>query len=377
MSVQPNFSTDQTLDLWKVTRSANLWTNQMEILRKYPRYPICRNAFKKGVMEDVPSGTNLTWQIGLDDTGNAIFTTPYESQSYDTTDTIGTFSAPWILLRHHYQITVDEINRNRGSALRLQNLMKSKRDESAGGAFNKLELQSWQLPTGSAEEQAKLPYGIPYSVVPITGAQVTANAATIAAGGTVNYFQGANASGFSSCYGVDSSAVKYARYRSYCDVWDVTDGTITETGVDKILRLLRQIQWQGPISKAEFESGDFDKMAFHTTDAMMTQLERKARANNDSLGSDLGKFAGQVNTKGVPYVWSPGLEATSSATNPLVAVNLDAIKPVTLSGEFFTEDEPIKLQEKPRVIATNIWSSYQWICRNRRYLGRIDYVAAA
>ena len=382
MATTPNFSTDETLDLWKVTRSANLWTNQMGILRKYPRYPICRRAFKQGVMENVPSGTNLTWQIILDDTGNAEFVTPYESVEYDTTDVIGTFSAPWVLLRHYHQITTDEINRNRASALRLQNLLKSKRDEAAGGAFNKLELRSWQLPTGSAEEKAKLPYGIPYTIVPITGAQVTANAATIAAGNAVNYFQGQNASGFSSWYGVDTSLAKYERVRSYCDVWDQSDGSITETGIDKILRLLRQIQWQGPISKAEFESGDFDTMAFHTTDAMMTNFERKARDNNESLGSDLGKFAGQANTKGVPYVWSPGLEATSASTNPLVAVNLNVIKPVTLAGEFFTEDSPIKLQNKPRVIATNIWSSYQWICGNnmngnRRNLGRIDYVAAA
>jgi len=301
---------------------------------------------------------------------------------YDTTDVIGTFKAPWTLLRHYHQITVDEINRNAGSALRLQNLAQAKREEAAGGAFNTLELDSWKLPTGTTEEKDKLPFGIPYTIPPITGAQVTANAVLVAAGTAVNYFQGANASGFSYWYGVDTSLAKYARCRSYADVWDVTDGSITEVGIDKILRMLRQIQWQGPINAAEFESGDYDTMALHTTDAMMTNFERKARDNNESLGSDLGKFAGQANTKGVPYVWSPGLEATSASTNPLVAVNLNVIKPVTLAGEFFTEDAPIKLQNKPRVIATNIWSSYQWICGNsmngnRRNLGRIDSVTAA
>ena len=361
-----NVLSDTSTDLVRVTQKANPWRNQAEVLSKYHIYPVIGRIFKGSGMKTVDGGTAIQWQTVLDDTGNARFVTPHEEVDYNATDVVGEFEAKWCLTHGYYMITEDEIEQNKASATRMQNLLKIKRDECMAGLWNKLELQAWMVPTGDAATQAKTPFGIPYSIPPITSAQVAASSSG---------FIGQNAVGFSACYGVDSTAAKYARYRSWADVMDNATADVTETTVDRILRMQRNIRWSGPMNAAEFNSGDYANLAQYTTDTMMTSLERKARANNDSLGADLGKFAGQVVTKGVPYVWSEALQEVSNATNPIVAVDHSTLQCIIHAGENFREYPPKRLQKQPRVIVTDVYIKYQLVNRNRRRCGRIDYVA--
>jgi hypothetical protein len=362
-----NLFSDTTLDLWKVTQKAQPWKGQYETLRKYNSYPMLGRIFRGKGVKEIQGGSAIEWQTVLDDTGNAQFVTPHEAVEYDTDDVVGTFSANWALCHGSHLVSEDEIEQNSATATQLQDLRKIKREVCSGGMFNKVESQAWKVPTGSAEDQAKQPFGIPYSVVPVTSAQVAA--------GNVGGFYGQNASGFTSCYGVDSSLDKYARYRNYVDVWSNSAGEITEDDVDKVLQMLRYLNWQGPMNAAEAASGDFANLVMYTTNKMIKGIDRKARENNDNLGADLGKFAGQSVTRGIPYVWSQALEEVSNATNPVVAVDHSVLQCLIHSGENFREFPAKRLEDRPRLIATDVYLKYQLTNRNRRRCGRIDYVA--
>ena len=362
-----DFWDDETLDLWKVTRAKTLWRNKAEVFQLYHDYPVMNQWFAKDkVMEK--GGTKLTWQALIDDAGNARFTNPYETRDYNSNDVWGAFEAPWRLCDAYYQVTKDEIGENTGSAEQLQNLLDGKRTECACGIANLLEEWAWKCPAGETDAEKDDPYGVEYSVVIITGAQVTANA--------TNRFRGANNANMTSCYGVDSSAAKYERYRNFNDFWTNASGDITEDDVDKICRMLRQLKWTGPINAREFESAAFDNLRLYTVDTLIVSAERKARANNDSLGADLGKYAGNTVTKGIPWIWSEGLETVSGSTYPLMAIDHNSFVVIVHKDEYMAETGPKRLERQHRVMVTDVDLKFQFVNRNRRRCGRIDYVAA-
>lgn len=355
-----DFYSDETLDLWKTTLSAFPWKNKLAIFNKYHDYPISNRIMREEKLM-VKGGTRAEWQGMIDDSGNATFITPMTELEYNASDVWASFHADWKLLHSYHMVTDDEVNANSSEAARLQHLLNGKRAEAASGIANQLEERTFATPSAS---DTLTPYGIPYACVPITSAQVAAG---------TSGFQGQNPVGFSDCYGVDTSTAKYARYRNYNDVWSNANADITETDVDKILEMLRKLKWNPPVTAQQFLAEPVQKLVMFTGNDMIKGLERKARANNDSLGADLGKFAGQVVTKGVPYQWAEVLD--SNTANPLIAVDFGVFMPLVCEGDYFNEHAPKRLERKPRIIVADTFLKYQWACQNRRKLGRIDYVA--
>jgi len=354
---------DETLDLWLATLSAFPWRNKLEVLQTHHDYPVMNQWFAKDRME-IQGGTQIQWEVMIDESGFARFMQPMTPKTYEIKDVVGKLKAPWRLCSSHHVITQDEIEENSGSSVQLQRLQRIRRTDCAIDIANKLEKRAWLAPDSTDDEDN--PYGVPYAVVPITGAQVTA--ATCG-------FQGMNPTGFTDCYGVDASAAKYARWRNYNDVWTNANAEITDDDVVKITRMLRRLRFKGPINAKQFESGKFDNIRLYCGETLLEASEKKARANNDNLGADLGKFAGSVVTKGIAWIWEEELDSLSS--NPLIALNHDVWVPVFQKGEFMRENQPTRLPNQHRVIKTDVDNKFNFVCRNRRKCGRIDYVAAA
>jgi hypothetical protein len=293
---------------------------------------------------------------------------PTDPQTYNISDVWGEFNAPWTLGSGYYGFLDDEVEENAPSAVQMENLIKGRRLECALSAANGIEAQFWKLPSGTDDEKAKQPYGVPYSVVPITSAQVTAiGAGTLTAG-----FHGANASGYSTCYGVDSSATKYARYRNYVDVLPNGTCDITEAVVDQIVSMLMDLSWKGPITADQFTSGAFDNLHLHAGKNMIVAAGRKARENNNDLGADLGKYAGMTQTRGI--TWERVEDFDTDTTTPILAIDYSCLRPVVHKGEWQREYQPKRLESKHRFIVTDVDYKYQIVNTNRHRHGRLDYV---
>lgn len=364
MGTYPDFYHDSTLDLWAMTMAAFPWKNKLFVFQKYNDYPVLNKWFARDRTQ-FQGGTRIEWQAMIDDSGNGRMINAMEPQTYNIQDYMGKFHAEWKLWSGYYAVVDDEIEGNQGEAVRLQNLLKTRRVWCQMGAANQLEELAWKVPTGTAEEQAKQPHGVPYSVVPITGAQVTA--------GTWG-FAGQNAVGFTECYGVDSATEKYERYRNYVDVWTNADAVITEEDILKITQMLRFLRFRGPTNAEEFKQWA-GLISFYTNNTMLKALERKARENNDNLGADLGKFSGQVVTQGITYNWVPVLDTWT--TNPLVALDHECFFPFVHKNEYFRETGPTRLPNQHRVVKTDVDLKYDFCNINRKRTGRIDWVVAA
>jgi hypothetical protein len=362
-----DFWTDTTLDLWAVTRALNPWKNQLSVLRERHEFYMTN----KWLQDDkviFDGGKRIEKLVKISDTGVAEFTNPMAETSYDLANVMDTIIAPWRLAHVYHAVTDDEVEENRPSALQLQNLLNVRRLTAADDMANLLESWTFKAPSGATTSQKDFPYGVPYSVVPITGAQVTA--------ATYGH-QGANNTNYSDCYNLDTSTTAKALFRNYNDVWTNASGEITDDDVVKITRMLRRLKFRGPITAKQYESKMAESLALYTSEVLLESAEKKARANNDNLGADLGKYAGSVVTKGIPWQWAEELDDTARFTYPLIALDHNAFVTFVQKGEFYRELKPKRLERQPRVIVTDVYLKFNWININRRRCGRIDYVAAA
>jgi hypothetical protein len=377
----PNFFVDKTTDLWQTVQYARPFKGDMTILRTFHQYPnVWRMQNPVPVNADV-TGTGIEWFLVIDDTGNAKHVAATDPKKRSTTDVTAKFFARWGMSYSNYLVTDTEIKLCSSEKTRYYRLQDMKREIAKGSMYNMLERDAVRLPALTGDEKDKDIYGLSYSIPPITGAQVTARKAANAADLSVStgFFGGMNAVGFNDCYGVDTTLDKYAKCRSYTEYStpdDFSNGLSDEL-ILKIGIMHRELDWHGPIDAVEFAGGNYSKQTIQTTGRVLALAEQKARANNDNLDSDLGKFQGRVNTHGIPWIRSEALEEVCGANMPIVDVNYDAFRTIWMPG--------INMEEKPAerqwdlhlTIGVDFYSMYQNVNINRRQCGRIDKVAAA
>lgn len=335
---------------------------KFEILQKYNDYPVCNLMFQKDKVE-FDGGVSIVRNVQLKENGSAAFIRPNDVLTPGIVDVQGRLRANWVQAKADYSIMREEILRNRSKA-QIIKLQTSRRVAAYGDICNTLEERAWQAPTSSADDLH--PMGIPYTLVPITGAQVTA--------GTFGH-QGANPTGFSDCYGLDASASANERFRSYNDVWSNSAGDLADEDIKKATRMLRRLHFRGPTFVKDMEDGRFDNLRLYACEKIIDSAEDRARSNNDSLGSDIGKFAGATVIKNIPLVWVPQLDTDTS--NPLYAVNHDYLMPFVMKDDWFRETEPMNDKTQPNTFTTYIFLQFNFLCTNRqRAGGLISYVAA-
>jgi len=361
-----DLSTEQALDLWKITESNYAWRGKFEVLQERHDYPIVNQLFQEGKVQ-FQGGTQIIYDVMIDDAGTAEMILPNADHEYAVGNVMAQIVIPWRIIRDYYLTNDQEVMRNAGGR-KLVDLLKVRRTSSAYSTANKLEARAFLTPADSDDKVN--PYGMPYWVVPITSAQVTA--------GTSGH-QGQNplygdGNDIGTCGGVDASDPKYALWRNYNDVWTNANGELTEDDVDKILGMTLDTKFKPPLNAKDVESGAFDNFRYYTNKVMTLAFWRKGRENNDNLGADIGTYAGNVVIRGNPIIRQDDLDSDTS--NPLYAINLSSFKPFILDGDFFRTVGPDKDLRHPRTFATNVYTTFNFMCINRRHQGMISYVAA-
>jgi len=348
-------------DLLKLTRKHYPNRRKLNVLQERHQFPIM-NRWMADDQRRAAGGTMIEERVMVDENGSAKMVEPYEIEEGNVIDVMATLQIPWRIVQARYDFEKSEILRNRGNLVQLVSILETRRAGCDLSLANKMEEQAFQYPATSSD--VKNAWGIPLWLVPITSAQVSA---------ATSGHQGANPSGWTDTAGIDASASKYALWRSYNDVWDNNTITITEDDVAKIVRMHRHLLFQVPRNARDWESEFFERFQGYLGEDRLEAMEKKARANNESLGADLGRFSGQTVIKGTPLNWNEDIDDIS--TDPLILVNHAFWHVFVLEGDVLAETQVDPDRAQHRVTTVFVDLSFNFATLNRRRAGgRIDYV---
>ena len=348
-------------DLLKITRKHYPNKSRLTVLQERHQFPIM-NRWMADDKRVAVGGTMIEERVMIDENGSAKMVSPYEIEYGNVVDVMATLQVPWRICQGRYDMEKSEILRNRGQLTQLVELLKARRGSADLSIANKLEAQGFQYP--ATAQDVKNAWGVPYWLVPITSAQVSA---------ATSGHQGANPSGWANCAGIDASNSTYALWRSYNDVWDNDTITITEDDVNKLVRMHRHLKFQTPRNARDWEADYFQSFQGYLSENRLEACEKKARANNESLGADLGMYAGQTVVKGTPLNWNEEIDDIS--TDPLILINHAYWHVFCLEGDILAETPVEPDRKQHRVYTTFCDLSFNFVTLNRRMAGgRIDYV---
>lgn len=355
-------------DILKVTLKNYPNKGVLNVLQDRHTFPIMNRFFRKDRML-IRGGTAISEKVMIDENGAAKMVQPYEQHEGTVVDVMATMELPWRQTQTDWSLERGEILRNRSgkftgnSVVQLVDLAKIRRASADLSMANLLEGLGWKVPTSTADK--KNPNGIFYHLVPITAAQV----ATSQSGHI-----GQNPVGFNDTAGIDATDDTYALWRSYVDVWDNDTPTCTDDDVRKMVRMHRRLKFQVPMNAKDWTAETFSDFQGYLSESRLECFEERARANNESLGADLGKFSGQTIIKGTPLNWTEEIDDVSS--DPLVLMNHKHWHVWVLDGDNFVETVEPGGVTQHRVTTTFTDVTWNIGTMNRRLCGgRIDYVA--
>ena len=356
-------------DLLKTTLKNYPHKGTLTVLQERHNFPIMNRLFRDDRMM-IRGGTAISEKLMIDENGAAKMTQPYAIHEGNVVDVMATMEMPWRQAQTSWDLEKGEIIRNASgqmtgnSAVQIVDIVKVRRASSDLSLANLMEDLGWKAPTSTTD--ALNPYGIFYWLPPITSAQVTT--------GSGGDHIATNPVGFSTTAGIDASDETYKLWKAYCDVWDNNTPTCTDDDVRKMVRMHRRLRFQVPMNARDWQADTFSDYQGYCSEDRLEAFEERARANNESLGADLGKFSGQTVIKGTPLNWTE--EIDDVASDPLVLLNHKHWKVFVLEGDNFAESVEKGGRSQHRVTTAFTDISFNIGTLNRRLCGgRIDYVA--
>jgi hypothetical protein len=359
--VSQGITNDQLIDLQKTTL-ANLPSMDFEYALKYQDYLVVNEWFQKEKVQE-ESGTSIERNIVLDHNGNARHVRLYQKTSINQGDTQRKVTAPWVQVQSHYAYERREALRNRKPSAYI-NLLKSKRIDGMVALAELLEDRAWQTPLNASDDLN--PRGLPYWLVK-AGSGVASTGGFI--GKTVVYGDATTAT---SIGGIDANVE--SRWRNYAATYDNLTSTGTFTA--RLRKAFHATQFRSPMTVSDLKMGPLSKYRLYSgLDTLVAYEELVTNKNTDNLGADIGKFHGVTAFNRVPLMYAPPLDA--DADGVVYGVNHAKFFPITQSGDWMRESEPMKDVEMHNVIVTFIDGSYNFFCSNRRTGGFVVHTQQA
>lgn len=296
-------------------------------------------------------GTSLKWNVQVSNTGTFRLT-----ELFDTDDTAVKkldvqAEVPWSLQTANMKFDYrEDIFQGSPSLTQIVNQVDMRRHAMWNDFYEGMELLVWQKPATSTTDPRPI-QGIPTFVV---------KSSTAAFG-----FNGTNPSGFSSGYaGISSST--YSNW---------ANGTATYTTLDEsdFLAKLREAtvkcRFIAPHTFSQLDKPD-DRWVLATTYPMISAMEDLAKAQNDNIGRDLGKYVGMTLFRGTPFMRVPALDESSSdaydSSDPVYGLNLSTIKLFFRTGINKKMSPLIQSPGQHACRESHLDNSCQLKCINRR-----------
>ena len=335
----PDISLTDVADIVQTTLKSldkGKWTDLTGDIQKYH----AMTNLLKGSRVKTDDGESIRVNIMTDDNGQFRWASPYAVDSYAFNDVMANGSAPWRTATFNYTFNRVEVAINASSEKKIVDLVKTRRAAAFIAAAKGLEDAFWGKPATSSDVTTM--WGIDMYIV--------RNAS--------EGFNGGNPSGFTTGAIFDSST--QTRWKNYTAQY--TNVSKTDL-LDKMSTAVDKTEFESPISMSEIRSKEVDR-ALYTNYDVFKEVKRQAQLQNDNLGSDLDKYAGNTFFRKLPFMWVPQLDSDSQ--DPVYGVDWSTFCPVFLEGENFKESKPEKHPHVHRAVKVDVDLTLNMVCYDHR-----------
>ena len=304
------------------------------------------------------SGTNIAWQIQLDEGGNAQWTDLYGTKDPAVADYGYPAHVPWKHITTDWSFDRREPEMQQGRAM-IFDIVESRRLAEMQKFARTIETAAWAIPTLPTSQEV---WGFPTWLVKAEDAtgigfysgrpNSSANWATVA--------------GIAPCTsgdGTSSIAGGKDMWRNYCAPYTAVDATCLK----RIRKAMKMTHFQIPALMKLSDAMVKSQLRMFTGIDTCVELECLAEQRNDNLGAQLIMYEGTV-LLGRSAVAGIG-QLDSDTDDPIYGINLSKFDLMALTGEYFRQGDPRKRDRQPTVATTDLDLSFQIRCRNRRLGG--------
>lgn len=350
----------QAIDLGKATLE-HFEQDKLQVALKHQCYEVLNQWFGKDKVQ-IDGGDRITKYISLRDTGNAMHTRMYDTDTPNVANVDEIIKVEWTHAQTSFTYSVKELAMNSGNRSRIYSILKQRRMNAFREFADLLEEAAWKTPTGASDDLN--PFGIPGWI-----AQPAADPAEAA--GSFNAYVGNYWQDSAQTFNVGNVECTSSKNSRWANYYEDHGGKMDSSLLKRLGRSFRKTKFQSPMfakQSIDPESG-FSNFRMYTNSAVLDELEDIARKSDDRVGSDLGKYAGSTIYKGIPFVYVDLLDTAKQyvyGKDPIYGVNHSHFYPAVLSGEYFRVNEPMSKVGNHNVLTVYVDLSYCYICDNRR-----------
>lgn len=344
---------DDLVALTEKTQQRKSWVDLSMPLQHYE----FASRIAKNKKTPMSGSYRLEWKVQKTNQQNAKHSALFAPDTTGIANVFTTASVAWTKQVSSYSYDVDEELFNQGRE-QIINELDTRRHQMFNDYFDLMEIAIWSSPASSAVSPAE-PLGIPHWLVK----------------NATEGFNGGDPSGWSEGAGGISVAT-VPRWKNY------TFSYTAPTEGDLLRKVRRAMDYTKFISAHSFSelAGAKHDFCNYTVHAIIEQLEDQLRARNDNLGTDLGKYDGQVTIRSTPVRWVPALDNaeydTYDSTSPWYGVNWGNFQYFFRKGRDMMVGKPKQapLSDTGRNVFLDSWGNARML--NRRTGGFVGYIAS-
>ena len=344
-------SDSQILDLANGTLKRMDAPRFSQIATRLQVYEVLSRWLKKDKVV-ISSGIGMSDQLMVRTGGSARHAPISAADDVRIVDLMAKIEVPWAHLRANWGFYRQELLMNRGKEL-VYKILSPREGGAMIDIADALEVGAWRA---ALPGDVAMPLGVPFWVV---------KSATAG-------FNGGNPAGFSTCGGIDASAV--ANHRNYTFSFSAYSRSDLFKKWATAHRLTR---WQSPVNIPDCRSGNGSRYRYYANTVTVGNIEEYADTRNDNLGwdvagesvksdrsSDVGYFDGIITYKRHPIVHVPQLDADTS--EPIYGLDHDSFRTTILEGDNLRRSDAMILLPNHNALGVFIDLSYQFACLERR-----------
>jgi hypothetical protein len=352
---------DQAIDLGVATLQA-FKQDAVAMTLKHNTYEVI-NRWLKGDKKVLGGGKKVTFDVNLKDAGNGKHVNIGETTTPNIANVVKEGEVDWAHYKNEFSYSRKELSMNLNNKTRIYNLFKNRRMNCARETCDDLEEAAWKTPSSASDK--KIPHGIPAWIC-----QADTSAVTGAFEGYLPDYTTSDdsESAYTTIGNLSCSSTVNTRWAN----WYANHANNLDDSLLKILRRgFRKTKFQTPtLAKMAIdpESG-FNNLRLYTNSDVLDEVEELAHKSDDKIGYDLGKYAGNVIFKGIPFLYVDVLDTELTyvyGKNPIFGINHSHFYPIVLSGENFTWSKPMNQVGQNLELTVYLDLSYAYVCDNRR-----------
>ncbi len=307
-------------------------------------------------------GKKITDFVTLKDTGNAKGT-GISGWEKDTTNTVNTdeeSEVKWVGATTNMEYSVVDIAINQGSAVEINNMLKSKNDNMYREFAELLQTKFVLSPTSAKDDNA--PHGL---------------ASWLALGdadskGAFTGYLGRYNDGSGTTYnlgGIESSSTVNSRWASF---YGDHSGNLADILISRLFRAVTKTKFIVPMEPKAIDKNNVfgpNNFRLYTNMNVLENLEALRRKTDDGISPDLAKHANTTVYKGIPFIYVEELDTartTLYGTDPVYGTNHDYFKLAQLAGRGFVLGSPQRRDEQHKIIKITLDYEYAVRCINRQ-----------